>query len=174
MAHDIEIRFRCIGLFEIVNMSLTEICKQESVGISTLSDWKNDDRKEYGGIWLKGCKAKDIELTVQKLREDLQATSIYDDIKKKVMKFNGVTDNGSIVVDGMLDVGSDNKEIQARVEADLLLLNAIGADYFDLQLFKNSMLSSRLLLKPFSIFGYMSLRSYFNLKYKSNFNITKI
>ncbi len=32
----------------------------------------------------------------------------------------------------------------------------------------------RLLLKPFSIFGYMSLRSYFNLKYKSNFNITKI
>ncbi len=33
---------------------------------------------------------------------------------------------------------------------------------------------SRLLLKPFSIFGYMSLRSYFNLKYKSNFNITKI
>ncbi len=33
---------------------------------------------------------------------------------------------------------------------------------------------NRLLLKPFSIFGYMSLRSYFNLKYKSNFNITKI
>ncbi len=33
---------------------------------------------------------------------------------------------------------------------------------------------TRLLLKPFSIFGYMSLRSYFNLKYKSNFNITKI
>ncbi len=34
--------------------------------------------------------------------------------------------------------------------------------------------SNRLLLKPFSIFGYMSLLSYFNLKYKSNFNITKI
>ncbi len=34
--------------------------------------------------------------------------------------------------------------------------------------------NNRLLLKPFSIFGYMSLRSYFNLKYKSNFNITKI
>ncbi len=33
---------------------------------------------------------------------------------------------------------------------------------------------NRLLLKPFSIFGYMSLRSYFNLKYKSNLNITKI
>ncbi len=38
----------------------------------------------------------------------------------------------------------------------------------------SSFLPTRLLLKPFSIFGYMSLRSYFNLKYKSNFNITKI
>ncbi len=37
-----------------------------------------------------------------------------------------------------------------------------------------SIVINRLLLKPFSIFGYMSLRSYFNLKYKSNFNITKI
>ncbi len=40
--------------------------------------------------------------------------------------------------------------------------------------FFRSILNTRLLLKPFSIFGYMSLRSYFNLKYKSNFNITKI
>jgi len=57
MAHDNSIRFRCRALFEVLNMTLSSIAEQETIGISTLSDWKNDDRDEYGGIWIKGCKA---------------------------------------------------------------------------------------------------------------------
>ena len=142
MAHDIEIRFRCRALFEVMDMTLSDISKQESVGLSTLSDWKNDDREEYGGIWLQGCKAGKIEQTSKKLREELQATSTYDEMKKGLNKFYGVSKNGSLEAGGMLDVINDNAEIQARAETDMTLLASIGADYFDSQLFKNSMLSS--------------------------------
>lgn len=142
MAHDIEIRFRCRALFEVMNMTLSDIQEQESVGLSTLSDWKNDDREEYGGIWLQGCKTGKIEQTSQNLREELQATSTYDEMKKGLNKFYGVSKNGSLEAEGMLDVINDNAEIQARAETDMTLLASIGADYFDSQLFKNSMLSS--------------------------------
>jgi len=142
MAHDIEIRFKCRALFEVLDMSLTTISKQESVGISTLSDWKNDDREEFGGIWVQGCKAGTIEQTTMKLREELKATSVYDEMKNRVNRYQGITKDGAIKTDGMLSVGSENAEIQARVEADVTLLASVGADYFDSQLFKNSMLSS--------------------------------
>jgi len=142
MAHNVEIRMRCRALFEVMNMNLSEIAEQESVGISTLSDWKNDDREEYGGIWLKGCKAKEVELTAQKLREELQATSVYDEMKSRLSKYRGVTKNGEIEIAGTLDLASSNAELQARVEADMMLLASVQADYFDAQLFKNSMLSS--------------------------------
>jgi len=142
MAHDVEIRFRCRALFEVMNMTLSDISKQESVGLSTLSDWKNDDREEYGGIWLQGSKAKKVEETAQKLRKELEATSVYDELKKSVSKYHGVTDQGSIEVDGILDIASDNQKIQAQAEADITMLASVQADYFDAQMFKNSMLSS--------------------------------
>jgi len=142
MAHDIEIRFRCRALFEVMNMNLSDIRKQESVGLSTLSDWKNDDREEYGGIWLQGCKSGKIEQTTEQLRKELEATSVYDAMKKELNKFYGVSKSGSLDVSGMLEVGNDNSEIQARAETDMTLLASVGADYFDSQLFKNSMLSS--------------------------------
>ena len=142
MAHDIEIRFRCRALFEVMNMTLSDISKQESIGLSTLSDWKNDDREEYGGIWLQGIKAGKVAQTAQKLREELEATSVYDEMKNRITEYRGITKDGSLEVDGMLNVGSDNAQIQARAEADVTLLHAVGADYFDSQLFKNSMLSS--------------------------------
>lgn len=41
-----------------------------------------------------------------------------------------------------LDIGSDNAELQARIETDMTLLASVQAVYFDAQLFKNSMLSS--------------------------------
>lgn len=142
MAHDIEIRFRCRALFEVMNMNLSDISEQESVGISTLSDWKNDDRDKYGGIWLAGSKQAKVTQTAQKLREELEATSVYDEMKNKLTKYYGMSKDGKIEVDGMVSVGSDNAEIQARAEADVTLLASVGADYFDAQLFKNSMLSS--------------------------------
>jgi len=142
MAHDIEIRFRCRALFEVMNMTLSEISKQESVGVSTLSDWKNDDREEYGGIWLQGSKAGKVEQTAKKLREELEATSVYDEMKQKLSTFHGVNKDGDIETEGMLDIASSNAQLQARAEADITILASVQADYFDAQMFKNSMLSS--------------------------------
>lgn len=142
MAHDLEIRFRCRGLFEVLNMKLTQIAEQESVGLSTLSDWKNDDREEYGGIWIQGAKAKKVEETAQRLREELEATSVYDEMKLRLSKYKGTTEDGAIEVDGLLNLASDNEQLQARVEADIAILAAVQADWFDSQMFKNSMLSS--------------------------------
>jgi hypothetical protein len=125
-----------------MNMTLSDISKQESVGVSTLSDWKNDDREEYGGIWLQGSKAGKVEQTAKRLREELEATSVYDEIKNKLTAFHGVNKDGDIETDGMLDISSTNAELQARAETDITLLASVQADYFDAQMFKNSMLSS--------------------------------
>ena len=142
MAWDIEIRFRCRALFEVMNMTLSDISKQESVGLATLSDWKNDDREEYGGIWLKGAKAGKVEQTAKKLREELEATSVYDEMKNRVTQYHGVTSTGEMEVDGILNLANSNAELQAKAEADITLLASVQADYFDAQMFKNSMLSS--------------------------------
>ena len=142
MAWDVEIRFRCRALFEVMNMTLSDISKQENVGLSTLSDWKNDDREEYGGIWLQGSKAGKVEQTAKKLREELEATSVYDEMKNRITKYHGVTKDGEIEVDGILNLANSNAELQAKAEADITLLASVQADYFDAQMFKNSMLSS--------------------------------
>lgn len=142
MAWDIEIRFRCRALFEVMNMTLSDISKQENVGLTTLSDWKNDDREEYGGIWLKGSKAGKVEQTAQQLRKELEATSVYDEMKNRITKYHGVTKDGEIEVDGILNLSNSNAELQAKAEADITLLASVQADYFDAQMFKNSMLSS--------------------------------
>lgn len=142
MAHDLEIRFRCRALFEVMNKSLTDIAIDELISVSTLSDWKNDDRDEYGGIWLQGSKVAKVALTAKKLREELEATSVYDEMKNKLNQYYGVSKSGKLETDGILDIGSDNAELQARIETDMTLLASVQADYFDAQLFKNSMLSS--------------------------------
>ncbi len=56
MAHDITIRFKCRALFEVLDMTLSAIAEQETLGVSTLSELKNDDREEFGGIWIKVVK----------------------------------------------------------------------------------------------------------------------
>jgi len=142
MAHDNSIRFRCRALFEVLNMTLSSIAEQETIGLSTLSDWKNDDRKEYGGIWLKGCKAGKVNDVAAQLREELQATSVYDEMKNKLSIYHGITDTGEMEVSGILDLSNENKELQMRAELDVSLLSAVGADWFDAQLLKNSLLSS--------------------------------
>jgi len=142
MAHDNSIRFRCRALFEVLNMTLSSIAEQETIGISTLSDWKNDDRDEYGGIWIKGCKAGNVDAIAKQLREELAATSVYDEMKNKLSQYQGITDTGTMEVSGILDLSNENKELQIRAELDISMLSAVGADWFDAQLLKNSMLSS--------------------------------
>jgi len=142
MAYDLEARFRSRAMFEVLDMTLSEISEKENIPISTLSDWKNDDREEYGGIWLKGSKRDKVDQASKKLREELRATSVYDEIKDKLKHHYGITKNGGLKADGILSIGSDNTELQAQVEADMIILASVQADYFDSQLFKNSMLSS--------------------------------
>jgi hypothetical protein len=142
MAHNIEIRLKCRALFEVLNMTLSAVSKQESIAMGTLSEWKNDDREEFGGIWVQGCKAGNIEKTTQKLREELEATSVYDEMKSKLHEYEGVTKTGELKIGGILTLANDNKELQAQIETDVTMLASVQADYFDSQLFKNSMLSS--------------------------------
>lgn len=145
MAYDLGIRFRCRAMFEILDKTLSDISEQENVPVSTLSEWKNDDREEYGGIWLRGSKKAKIDQAKKKLQEELQATSVYDEMKKSLQHHHGITKNGELKADGILSLGSDNAELQAQVETDLIMLASVQADYFDAQMFKNSMLSSIIL-----------------------------
>lgn len=141
MAHNPEIRFRCRALYEVMNMSLSDISKKEAVGISTLSDWKNDNREEFGGIWLQGCKAKDVEKTAKRLREELEATSIYDEMKKRVKDYN-------IIKNDKLEfqtINIDNKELQADAEIEITLLATVSSDWFDSKLFRNALYSNSLI-----------------------------
>ncbi len=141
MAHDITIRFKCRALFEVLNMTLSAISKQEDISLSTLSEWKNDDREEFGNIWIKGCKAGKVDQVSKQLREELQATSVYDEMKDKISHYKGISDKG-METDGILSIGSDNAQLQAQAELDIAMLASVQADYFDAQMFKNSMLSS--------------------------------
>lgn len=142
MAYDIQIRYRCRALFEVLDMTLTEISKQESVPISTLSEWKNDGNPEYGGIWIKGSKSQKVGQAAEKLREELRATSVYDEMQRNIIEHQGVTKDGGLKADGVLDMASSNEALQAQVEADVTMLAAVGSDFFDAQMFKNAMLSS--------------------------------
>lgn len=144
MARDLEARFRSRALFEIFGKKLSEISEEENIPVATLSDWKNDDREEYGGIWLKGSKGDKVSEAKNKLLEELQATSVYDEIKKSLQHHHGVTKSGELKADGVLSVSS-NEELQAQIETDMIMLASVQADYFDAQMFKNSMLSSILL-----------------------------
>lgn len=145
MAHNIEIRIKCRALFEVMNMTLSAINKQEDVPMGTLSEWKNDDREEFGGIWVKGCKAGNVAKAQEKLADELKATSVYEEMKKNLENYHGVTKDGKLEADGGLAIASDYKELEAQITTEVTMLGAVQADWFDTQLFKNSMLSSTVL-----------------------------
>jgi len=63
-------------------------------------------------------------------------------MKNKLSQYQGITDTGTMEVSGILDLSNENKELQIRAELDISMLSAVGADWFDAQLLKNSMLSS--------------------------------
>ncbi len=141
MAYNKDIRFRCRALFEIMDMTLVEISKKEAVPISTLSEWKNDDRPLYGGIWIKGCKRKNVEQTAKKLKEELEATSVYDEMKNRIKEHN-------IIKGDKLEFQSieiDNQELQAEVETEITLLSTIMPDWFDSAMLRNALYSKMLI-----------------------------
>lgn len=98
-------------------------------------------RNAHGGIWVQGCKSQNIEKTAKKLREELEATSVYDEIKNRVKEYN-------IVKDDKLEIQTiaiNNAELQADAEAEITLLATVSSDWFDTKLFRNALYSSSLI-----------------------------
>ena len=140
MAYDLEIRFKCRTHFEIFEKSLKDISKLENVPISTLSEWKNDDRIDYGGIWIKGIHRDKVKEIDNQLKDELHSTSTYAHLKQSLLS-KGNTEHQDISMDSLLQIKATPDDIRATVEADALMLNAVGLDWYNASLLKNAMLS---------------------------------
>lgn len=145
MAYDLDIRFRCRASYEIYGKSLKSISELESVPISTLSDWKNDDREEYGGIWIQNSKKDELGKVAKLLQDEIVETQTYKDLKANLNKRHGVTTTGEIEFNSGIQLKADPRQIQAKVEADTLMLGALGIDYFNNALINNAILSQTVL-----------------------------
>ena len=145
MAYDIEIRFKCRALYEMYGKNLKQIYDLESVPVSTLSEWKNDDREEYGGIWLQNSRKEEIGKVAKMLQDEIIESQTYKDLKEKLNKRHGVTPSGQIEFNSGIQLKADPREIQAKIEADTLMLGALGIDYFNNALINNAILSQTVL-----------------------------
>ena len=145
MAYDIEIRFKCRALYEMYGKNLKQIYDLESVPVSTLSEWKNDDREEYGGIWLQNSRKDEIGKVAKMLQDEIIESQTYKDLKEKLNKRHGVTPSGQIEFDSGIQLKADPRAIQAKIEADSLMLGALGIDYFNNALINNAILSQTVL-----------------------------
>ena len=145
MAYDIEIRFKCRALYEMYGKNLKQIYDLESVPVSTLSEWKNDDREEYGGIWVQNSRKDEIGKVAKMLQDEIIESQTYKDLKEKLNKRHGVTPSGQIEFNSGIQLKADPREIQAKIEADTLMLGALGIDYFNNALINNAILSQTVL-----------------------------
>lgn len=145
MAYDLDIRFKCRALYEMYGKNLKQIYDLESVPVSTLSEWKNDDREEYGGIWVQNSRKDEIGKVAKMLQDEIIESQTYKDLKAKLNKRHGVTPNGQIEFNSGIQLKADPREIQAKIEADTLMLGALGIDYFNNALINNAILSQTVL-----------------------------
>lgn len=145
MAYDLDIRFRCRASYEMYGKNLKEISELESVPVSTLSDWKNDDREEYGGIWIQNSRKDEIGKVAKMLQDEIMESQTYKDLKENLRKRHGVTTTGELEFNSGIQIKADPKEIQAKIEADTLMLGALGIDYFNNALINNAILSQTVL-----------------------------
>ncbi len=145
MGYDIDIRFRCRSHFEIYDKSLSDISKLESVPVSTLSDWKNDDREEFGGLWIKGSRKDEIGKVAKMLQDEIIETQTYKNLKENLKKRHGVKTNGQLEMGSMISLDTTNEEIRAKIEAEALMIGALGIDFFNNALVSNAVLSQTVL-----------------------------
>ena len=145
MAYDLDIRFRCRASYEIYGKNLKEISDLESVPVSTLSDWKNDDREEYGGIWIQNSRKEELGKVARLLQDEIIESQTYKDLKANLNKRHGVTPTGELEFDFGIQLKADPRQIQAKIEADTLMLGALGIDYFNNALINNAILSQTVL-----------------------------
>lgn len=141
MAYELDIRFRCRASYEIYGKNLKEISDLESVPVSTLSDWKNDDREEYGGIWIQNSRKEELGKVARLLQDEIIESQTYKDLKANLNKRHGVTPTGELEFDSGIQLKADPRQIQAKIEADTLMLGALGIDYFNNALINNAILS---------------------------------
>lgn len=145
MAYELDIRFRCRASYEIYGKNLKEISDLESVPVSTLSDWKNDDREEYGGIWIQNSRKEELGKVARLLQDEIIESQTYKDLKANLNKRHGVTPTGELEFDSGIQLKADPRQIQAKIEADTLMLGALGIDYFNNALINNAILSQTVL-----------------------------
>jgi hypothetical protein len=145
MAHEIDIRFLCRTHYEMYGKNLKEINALENIPVSTLSEWKNDDREEYGGIWILNSRKDEIEKLSKMLQKELTETQAYKDLKEGLNKRHGVTVKGEIEFNSGIQLKATPQEIQAKIEADTIMLGALGIDYFNNALINNAILSQNVL-----------------------------
>lgn len=145
MAYDLDIRFRCRASYEMYGKNLKDISELESVPVSTLSDWKNDDREEYGGIWIQNSRKDELGKVAKMLQDEIVESQTYKDLKENLRKRHGVTTTGQLEFDSGIKLKADPREIQAKIEADTLMLGALGIDYFNNALINNAILSQTVL-----------------------------
>jgi len=144
MAYDLDKRFRCRAAYEIYGKNLKEISSLEDVPISTLSDWKNDTREEYGGIWVQNSKKEELGKVAKALQDEIIQTQTYKDLKDSLNKKHGFNPSEIEFNSGVVLKGNP-REIQAKIEADTLILGALGIEYFNNALINNAILSQTVL-----------------------------
>jgi len=145
MAYDLDTRFRCRASYEIYGKNLKEISLLEDVPISTLSDWKNDDRVEYGGVWIQNSKKEELSKVARALQEEIIQTQTYKDLKDSLNKKHGFNPSEQIEFNTGVVLKANPREIQAKIEADTLILGALGIEYFNNALINNAILSQTVL-----------------------------
>jgi hypothetical protein len=145
MAYELDIRFRCRTHYEMYGKNLKEINNLESVPVSTLSEWKNDDREEYGGIWIQNSRKDEIGKVAKMLQDEIIESQTYKDLKENLRKRHGVTTKGELEFNSGIQIKADPRDIQAKIEADTLMLGALGIDYFNNALINNAILSQTVL-----------------------------
>jgi len=144
MAYDLDTRFRCRASYEIYGKNLKEISLLEDVPISTLSDWKNDTREEYGGVWVQNSKKEELGKVAKALQEEIIQTQTYKDLKENLNKKHGFNPS-EIEFNSGIALKGNPREIQAKIEADTLMLGALGIEYFNNALINNAILSQTVL-----------------------------
>ena len=145
MAYDLDIRFRCRTHYEMYGKNLKEIKDLESVPVSTLSEWKNDDRVEYGGIWILNGRKDEISKVARMIQNEIVESQAYKDLKENLNKRHGITPKGEIEFNSGIQLKATPQEIQAKIEADTIMLGALGIDYFNNALINNAILSQTVL-----------------------------
>lgn len=93
------------------------------------------------------------------LQVEIMESQTYKDLKENLRKRHGVTTTGELEFNSGIQIKADPRDIQAKIEADTLMLGALGIDYFNNALINNAILSQTVSTKSSSKRYYKSKTS---------------